>query len=57
MENEEARTVGAEHVVYETIKELGIDKKLIELGFDRYEVAGAIGVIASQGQTARSDRT
>ena len=56
VENEEARTVGAEHVVYETIKELGIDKKLIELGFDRYEVAGAIGVIAGRMIVPGSER-
>ena len=56
LENEEARTVGAEHVVYETIKELGIDKKLIELEFDRYEVAGAIGVIAGRMIAPGSER-
>jgi hypothetical protein len=32
VDNEEVRTVGAEYVVYETIKELGIERMLRDLG-------------------------
>ena len=46
--NEEARTAGAEHVVYETIRELKVDKKLRELGLNRDQVAATIGVIAGR---------
>ncbi|HDH53144.1 MAG TPA: hypothetical protein ENH24_01505 [Nitrospirae bacterium] len=48
VDNEEARTVGAEYVVYETIKELQIDQKLGELGFNRDQVAATLGVIAGR---------
>jgi len=47
VEDEEARTVGAEYVVYETIKELGLDRTLKELGFNRDQVAVSCGVIAA----------
>jgi len=42
VDNEEARTVGAEYVVYESIKELEIDRKLRELGLNRHQVAAAL---------------
>jgi len=54
--NEEARTVGAEYVVYETIKELGIDRKLKEIGFKRHQLAGAIGVITGRMIVPGSER-
>ena len=54
--NEEARTVGAEYVVYETIKELGIDQKLKELGFKTHQLAAAIGVIAGRMIAPGSER-
>ena len=47
-ENEEGRSVGAEHVVLETIKELGLDEKLSEMGFSRPWRDVAIGVIAGR---------
>jgi len=47
-ENEEARSVGAEHVVLKTIKELGLDEKLSEMGFSRPWRDVAIGVIAGR---------
>jgi len=43
LEDEDVRTVGAEYVVYETIKELGIDQKLMELGLNRHQVGGCQG--------------
>lgn len=54
--NEEARTVGAEYVVYETIKALGIDQKLKELGFNRHQLAAAIGGIAGRMIVPGSER-
>jgi hypothetical protein len=43
--NELPRTAGAEHVVYETIKLLEIDMKLIDLGLKPADIAAVIGVI------------
>ena len=56
VEDEDARTVGAEYVVYETIKELGIDKKLKELGLNRHQVAACLGVIAGRMIVPGSER-
>ena len=47
-ENEEPRCVGAEHVVLETVRELGIDEKLSEMGFSRPWKDVAISVIAGR---------
>jgi transposase len=47
-ENEEPRSVGAEHVVLETIRELGLDEKLSEIGFSRPWRDVAISVIAGR---------
>lgn len=56
VDNEDARTVGAEHVVYEITKELGIDKKLRELGLSKYEAAASLGVIAGRMIVPGSER-
>lgn len=48
VENEEARTVGAEHVVYHTMKELELDKELLKLGFNKLQMEATIGVIAAR---------
>jgi len=56
VENEDARTVGAEHVVYETIKELGLDRKLGELGLNRHQLAVSLGVIAGRMIVPGSER-
>lgn len=47
-ENEEPRSVGAEHVVLETIRELGLDEKLLEMGFSRPWRDVAISVVAGR---------
>jgi len=47
-ENEEPRSVGAEHVVLETIRELGLDEKLSEIGFSRPWRDVAISVVAGR---------
>jgi transposase len=56
VDNEEARTVGAEHVVYETIKELEIDRELRSLGLNRAQLAVALGVIAGRMIAPGSER-
>jgi transposase len=57
VDNEEARSVGAEYVVYETIKELEIDRKLRELGLNRNQVAVSLGVIAGRMIVPGSERS
>jgi transposase len=57
VEDEDARTVGAEHVVYGTIKELGIGQKLKELGLNRHQVAACLGVIAGRMIVPGSERS
>ena len=56
VENEHPRTVGAEHVVYHTIKELELDRKFVELGFNKPHLEAAIGVIAARLINPASER-
>ncbi|MBL7225224.1 MAG: IS1634 family transposase [Desulfobacteraceae bacterium] len=56
VENEESRTVGAEYVVYQTIKELEIDRKLKEFGFNKHQLSAALGVIAGRMIVPGSER-
>ena len=56
LENEDVRTVGAEYIVHQVIKELEIDRKLIELGFNKYQLAAAIGVISGRMIVPGSER-
>jgi transposase len=56
VDNEHARSVGAEYVVHETIKELALDEKLIDLGFYKPAVDAAIGVIAARLIAPSSER-
>ena len=56
VDTEDARTVGAEHVIYETIKELEIDQKLTSLGLSRLQTAVALAVIAGRMIVPGSER-
>ncbi len=56
LENEHPRPVGAEYVIYETIKELELDKKLASLGFNKPALDAAIGVIAARMAAPSSER-
>ena len=56
VDNEHARSVGVEYVVHETIKELALDEKLIDLGFYKPTVDAAIGVIAARLIAPSSER-
>ena len=55
--NELPRTAGAEHVVYETIKLLEIDKKLVALGLKSPDRAAIIGVICGRMIVPGSERS
>lgn len=56
VDNEQARSVGAEYVVYETIKELELDGMLKSLGFKKHEISAAVGVIAGRMIEPGSER-
>ena len=56
IENEQARTIGAEHVVYHTFKELELDRELAELKFNKPQLEAAIGVIAGRIINPSSER-
>jgi len=56
IDNEDSRTVGAEYVVYETIKELEIDRELRSFGLNRLQLAVALGVIAGRMIVPGSER-
>ena len=56
VDNEQARSIGAEYVVYETIKELEIERMLTSFGFNRVEVSAALGVIAGRMIVPGSER-
>ncbi|MBW1857032.1 MAG: IS1634 family transposase, partial [Deltaproteobacteria bacterium] len=51
------RTAGAEHVVYETIKLLEIDKKLVDLGLKSADMAAIIGVLCGRMIVPGSERS
>ena len=56
VENDQPRTVGAEHVVYHTMKELELDKKLKELGFNKPGIETTMGVITGKLVDPGSER-
>ena len=56
IDNEHSRTIGAEHVVYETIKYLELDGLLMALGFNKTAHDAAIGVIAARLIAPSSER-
>jgi len=56
VDSEDIRTVGAEHVVYETIKELGLDRKLRSFGLTRMQQSLTLGMIAGRMISPGSER-
>ncbi len=56
IDNEHSRSVGAEHVVYETIKLLGLNELLSSLGLNKPALDAAIGVIAARLIAPSSER-
>jgi hypothetical protein len=42
------RSVGAEHVALAALRRLGLDRKLVELGFNRHQLSAAIGTIVGR---------
>lgn len=56
IDNGRSRSVGAEHIVYETIKSLGLDDLLMALGLNKPTLDAAIGVIAARLIAPSSER-
>jgi hypothetical protein len=56
IDNERSRSVGAEYVIYETIKSLGLNDLLIALGFNKLFLDAAVGVIAARLIAPASER-
>jgi len=56
IDNELPRSVGAEHVVYETLRALGLDELLTTLGFNKPARDAALGVIAAKLIAPASER-
>ncbi|MEI9479993.1 MAG: IS1634 family transposase, partial [Deltaproteobacteria bacterium] len=56
IDNELPRSVGAEHVVCETIRALGLDDLLTTLGFNKPARDAALGVIAARLTAPSSER-
>jgi transposase len=50
------RTIGLEHISYETLKELGIEQKLFDIGLTDRQVKIAIGVIVARLVRPASER-
>jgi transposase len=42
------RSVGVEHVALETLRRLGLDVQLAQLGFNRHQLSAAIGVVVGR---------
>ena len=56
MDHEDVRGIGAEHVVYETVKLLKLDEKLKELGFTSFDSALTLGMLAGRLIAPDSER-
>ena len=56
VDNEDIRSVGAEHVVYETMRQLGLDRKLRSFALTRMQLALTMGVIAGRMIAPGSER-
>lgn len=42
------RSVSIEHVVYDSLRQLKLDKKLVDFGFNKHEVHSALGVLVGR---------
>lgn len=56
LKHEHSRTIGIEHIVYETAKELQLDQKLKELGLTKRQIQIAIGIIVGKLVKPGSER-
>jgi transposase len=56
VDSEHVRSVGGESVVLDSIKHLGLDRKLVELGLSRVNVNATIGVITGKLLLPSSER-
>ena len=55
IKNSDPKTIGVEHILYETIKELGLPDKLQELGLTNIQINSAIGVLIAKATTPSSE--
>ena len=55
VKNSDPKSIGVESVIYETIKELGLEDKLRELGFTNVQVNSAIGTLVAKIANPSSD--
>lgn len=55
IDNSDSKDIGCEHIIYETIKELELDKKLKDIGFTNVQLNSAIGTIVAKMINPSSD--
>jgi hypothetical protein len=55
IENMDSKDIGCEHIIYETIKELDLHRKLKDLGFTNVQLNSAIGTIVAKMTNPSSD--
>jgi transposase len=56
LEHQQVRQIGTEHVCYETVKQLGLDRLLFESGLNHKQVNAAIGSIIGRLASPGSER-
>ena len=57
IENSNPKTIGAENVLYETIKELKLESKLRELNFSNIQIKSFLGVVIAKACHPSSERS
>lgn len=55
LEHDRSRTVGVEHIAFETIKKLRLDEKLLELGLSKRQTEVAVATIIGRLASPRSE--
>lgn len=55
IKNSDAKTIGVESILYETIKELGLPEKLEDLGLTNIQINSAIGILVAKATNPSSE--
>jgi len=55
IKNSDAKTIGVENILYETIKELGLPEKLEDLGLTNIQINSAIGILVAKATNPSSE--
>ena len=55
IKNSDAKTIGVENILYETIKELGLPEKLEDLGLTNIQINSAIGTLVAKATNPSSE--